>query len=540
MGIISNFFDLSSLGLTTSQAALVQDFVAQMQTAYPGYSPSTANPEYVVAEILASQFADISNLCVAGSTELFRQYGLQLINLPMQTGTAAAAIATVTAVDTSGYTLPAGTQLTLTLNGTAIAFQTASTLTIGSGSTSGTVTVVGIQTGSAFNGATNPCQLVSQITWVTGVTVAAPASGGADQETDDAYLLRLANTLTTLAPRPITASDYATLALNFQPAPGTDQEQVGRAAASDGLSTTAASFTVSTTSTSPNVTVTTPPGTGITAAPGAGILGTNIPSSTFTASTTNNSPTLSSVSSFTNVQVGALVTGTGIPAGTEILATNAALNQITMSANATATGSGITVTFSTTFVLSSTSSTIVMSQNASGTGSGITATVGDTLGNQRTVALAVTDSNGNALNTDTLAAVKTYLQGLREVNFVVSVISPSYPTIYVTVTVKGATGYTTATVQANVQSAILAYLTPQNFGLPTQSLIGWVNSSTIYQSRLLAAVQQAPGVDHVVAGTLAFGTSASPSNTADLVLPGQFPLPVTTTTSVPTSAITVQ
>jgi len=401
---VTAFFELSlaDLGLATSQGALLQTWLTAMRAAYGNsYSPSTANPEYVQAQIFASWMADVAQLCAAGSTELFRQYGQKLLNLPLEDGSAASAVATVTAVDTAGYTLPVGTQLTLTLNGSPLAFQTASTLTIPNGSSSGTVTVVAVQSGSAFNGASNPASLVLQTNWVASIAVAAAASGGVDQEDDDAYLQRLANTLQLLAPRPITASDYATMAVNFTPAAGTDQQEVGRATAIDGYD----------------------PGT-------------------------------------------------------------------------------------------------------------------NTTGNEREVTVCVSDAFGNALNSDTLTAVQTYLAGLREVNFIVNVVSPNYTTIYAACTVKAALGYTAATVQANVQAALLAYLTPQNFGLPQGAQVGWTNVTTVYRSRLMAIVQNSPGVDHVV--SLAFDTNSNPTNlTNDLPLAGPFPLPVTSVSSIPLSAITV-
>lgn len=57
-------------------------------------------------------------------------------------------------------------------------------------------------------------------------------------------------------------------------------------------------------------------------------------SGTFTANRTSGSPTLASVSSFTNLQVGQAITGTGIPANTFISAINTGGATITMSNNA--------------------------------------------------------------------------------------------------------------------------------------------------------------------------------------------------------------
>ncbi len=64
----------------------------------------------------------------------------------------------------------------------------------------------------------------------------------------------------------------------------------------------------------------------------------------FTANNTNGSPTLTSVSSFTGLWVGMAINGTGIVAGTTILAMFPSSSTITLSANCTSTNSPITVT----------------------------------------------------------------------------------------------------------------------------------------------------------------------------------------------------
>jgi hypothetical protein len=71
-----------------------------------------------------------------------------------------------------------------------------------------------------------------------------------------------------------------------------------------------------------------------------------------TGNTTNGSAVITSVSSMTDVFVGAGITGTGIPANTTILDIDVANTRITLSANATATNTGTTLTIdsSLTFV----------------------------------------------------------------------------------------------------------------------------------------------------------------------------------------------
>lgn len=70
-----------------------------------------------------------------------------------------------------------------------------------------------------------------------------------------------------------------------------------------------------------------------------------LPTRTVTdGATTSGSPTLTSTSAqFSQADVGATVSGTGIPANTTLLAVTAS-NTATMSANATATGGGVSVT----------------------------------------------------------------------------------------------------------------------------------------------------------------------------------------------------
>lgn len=65
--------------------------------------------------------------------------------------------------------------------------------------------------------------------------------------------------------------------------------------------------------------------------------------SAFTASTTSGSASLTSVSSVANISVGQGLVGTGIPTGATIVSIDSA-TQITISANASATGSGVSIT----------------------------------------------------------------------------------------------------------------------------------------------------------------------------------------------------
>jgi len=83
---------------------------------------------------------------------------------------------------------------------------------------------------------------------------------------------------------------------------------------------------------------------------------------TFTATPTNGSATLTSVGSFTNLVVGAPVSGTGIVAGTVIISLNTGASTIVMSNQANGGGSPVTVTCTT--------NTVVLNATATATATG--------------------------------------------------------------------------------------------------------------------------------------------------------------------------
>lgn len=413
---MTQFFNLTDLGLASSSGQLMSQWLAYMQQVFPGYTPSSGNLEYILAQIFAAWAADVNAQASQGSEELFRQFGLQLMGVQPENGSPATTTVAVMAQDTQGYTLPVGTQFLLD---NIYGFQSTQTLTIPAGSQAGVVQIAAVTPGSSYNGAGGSfgAQLNQQINWVLSVSITAPASGGADPETEEAYLDRLAATLTLSAPRPITAADYGVFALSFQPLAGTDQQDVGRASAIDGYEPAAG------------------PGT--------------------------------------------------------ILGAGAGSNP-------------------------------------------------NTYNNEREVTVCVTDANGSALNNDTLIAIQAWLSSVRELNFIVNLTSPNYSPVYVQCSVYRNTAYSAATVQANVQEALVSLLVPSAWGLPPSSPIGWQNQPTVYYSVLESTIQTASGVDHIIEGSLTTGFAPSTGGTSDLLLPGPFPLPTTSDgTTIPLSAITV-
>jgi uncharacterized phage protein gp47/JayE len=110
-----------------------------------------------------------------------------------------------------------------------------------------------------------------------------------------------------------------------------------------------------------------------------------------------------------------------------------------------------------------------------------------TYNNERMITVALADENGNAVSSSVKTAVSTYLDSLREVNFVVHTIDPTYTTIDVTVTVKKTSTASTQAVSEAVVAALQEYLNPQN----------WDWSTVVRYNELISLIDQVPGVDYV-------------------------------------------
>lgn len=124
-----------------------------------------------------------------------------------------------------------------------------------------------------------------------------------------------------------------------------------------------------------------------------------------------------------------------------------------------------------------------------------------TFGNERMVAVAVADEAGNAVPGSVRTEVSTYLDSLRETNFVVNVIDPSYTTVNVTATLKRLPGADPGTVTEAATAALRSYLSPAE----------WSWSPVVRHYELVALLDRIAGVDYVDALTV-------PSS--NIILPG--------------------
>lgn len=391
----------------------------------------------------AFMVATLSDLAQTTMASIFRYFGATILaqHLPYlapQDGAPATVATLWTAVDDAGYTAPAGTLVGFQVAGdTFVGFTLDNDLVMMPGSsTADGIQLTATVLGSAANGLTASLVLIDDLAWVASVAADAPPTGGVDAETDDAYLTRLAQQMTLLAPRVILASDAALYVLNT---PG-----VAKAMAIDNYS----------------------PGRVIT-----------------DAAMTSGSPTVTSATAdFTADDTGRTVTGTGVPSSTTITYVNA--------------------------------TTVTMSHNASSSGTGRTLTFGDLSAIPRALTVAVADIDGDACTDDEKAAALTLLEAAREPNFLIAVIDPTYTSVDVAFTGKALPGFDPDTVSGNAGAAVFNYLSPATWG---GSGI-WQNEVRLLDiAGVLAAV---PGFTFAAGGSVTLNGTA-----ADLPLAGIAPLP---------------
>jgi hypothetical protein len=503
------------------------DFIAQQ---LPGFVPRDGHLEVLLLQTFAQMCAQTAQVAAQVPLAIFNYLGTKLLNLPVQTGAAATAPSTWVMVDTAGYTIPAGTVVGYAPTGDQlILFTVQAAVTVAPGASStpaGGVTLVAQTVGVAGNGlAAGPVTIVDSLAFVSSITSTAISAGGVDPETQTAYLSRLSSQLQLLTPRPILPGDFAALAPRTL--------GVGRALAIDGLSP--GRVVTDGVSTSASTTVTSATAAFTTDDVGRAVTGTATMTVTDGVTTASSTTVTSATAAFTSADVGVAISGGSIPVGTTILTfTNS--TTVVLSAAPTATATGVTFTFTARPVLpagatiaSRTSGTaVVLSAGATRTATAVTLTFGKLTGQARALTLGVVDAAGAACTTGVKNTLKASLAAQREVNFLISIIDPTFTAIAVTYTVVITAGASAATVQAAVNAALSSYLSPATFAGGTQTPPVWnAGVTTIRYLDLASLIHGVTGVDHI--NSLTFGIQGGALATSDVTLIGDAPLPQTGT-----------
>lgn len=200
--------------LDTDEERALDRFFEHMRTVFPGWTPNEAHLEVAVAEEMVRISQETAVVATQVGEGIFRAFGEKLVRLQKIAGAYAGTTVTFTAIDTQGYTIPAGTLISRRVAGdTEYVFRTIADAVITPGTTQANVGVHAVELGSLYNGlVAGPFTMVDALLFISSVTSTAVTSGGADEETDETYLDRLSDELTLLTPRPILPDDFAVLA----------------------------------------------------------------------------------------------------------------------------------------------------------------------------------------------------------------------------------------------------------------------------------------------------------------------------------------
>ena len=193
----SRYVDLSIYD--TDAETILNDIISYARGVLPQWSPLAGEVEVVLAEAIAASSANmasyINRLPNATSEILMRLFGVTRSD-----GTAATGVVQFTMVDTSGYTVPAGTSIAyVAVNSVAYVYKTTSDLTVPNGNDTGSVTVEAVAVGTGYNSATTSSNLsmLSNNRFVSSVVFTTAPSGGANPETDQDFFDRASNLFTT-------------------------------------------------------------------------------------------------------------------------------------------------------------------------------------------------------------------------------------------------------------------------------------------------------------------------------------------------------
>jgi hypothetical protein len=237
--------DYIELPLTADATALGDVGKDYLSEEIPDWNPRPGNVESILLESTGQIGAEVVDQASQVPPVIFSYYGQWHLGIGLREATPAISTVEITFDDGFGASVPEGSLLAApNPDGESYVFQTDAEVRSDDPTPIAT-TVTALEVGAAANGCEGACELIDAIDGVATTTMIAPAIGGADEEDQDAYLDRLADALTILAPRPILPADHATLARQIP--------EVGRAVAVDLLQPPASSGGVNTSTLSGHV-----------------------------------------------------------------------------------------------------------------------------------------------------------------------------------------------------------------------------------------------------------------------------------------------
>lgn len=130
-----------------------------------------------------------------------------------------------------------------------------------------------------------------------------------------------------------------------------------------------------------------------------------------------------------------------------------------------------------------------------------------TYNNERMVAVAGLSEEGGVVGVTAKAAGDAYLQSLREANFVVNIIDPTFTEIDVSFTGVCHDWADPSTVEVAAEAAIAEYLSPALWGVKIGLEREWSNVTVVRYLEVAEALNKVDGFDYITALTVEGGTA---------------------------------
>jgi hypothetical protein len=218
---MAEYLELPLTADATALSDIGKDYLAEEISEW---NPRPGNVETILIESTGQIGAEVVDQAAQVPPVIFAYFGSWLLGIGLQEATPAVGTVAIAFAAGVATAVPEGSLLAApNPDGESYVFQTDNE--VRSDAATKTTTVTALEVGAAANGCLGVCELIDVIDGVASVTMTLAAGAGADEEDADAYLDRLADALTILAPRPILPQDHATMARQI--------EGVGRALAID-------------------------------------------------------------------------------------------------------------------------------------------------------------------------------------------------------------------------------------------------------------------------------------------------------------------
>lgn len=547
---MAEFIDLE---IETDAEVLSEEALSYLATVVPGFDASEGNLETWMVKACARIAAEIRDLAADVPAAIFRKFGSDLIGLEPVDDAPATVTSTWTFGDTLGHTIDDGTLVAISSGDQSYPFQVVGTYTVASGDSAtadGEVLLEQVlqdgQGGEDANGLTGDPLLIDSLDAVPTITLedetgsATETANGLDAEEDEEYLNRLRTRLQLLSPRPILSEDFAVLLRS-------DVTGVARAVAVDNYDPEHNMLTAQQASLEENNT------TGFA-------VGTNCTIASSTAHAADGLRSLELSSAAGGAMDATTLTGTNgevvtpgetytfrfdAKAGSDARTVTPSIIWYTAAGAVISTSDGVAAADNTTSFTSLYVTAVAPATAAFAAGKmGVAATGGaseehyfDKLAFrrgtstvwkagdspetdvERMVTVAAIDEDGEPVSSGIKATGDAYLEDMREANFVVHIVDPTYTAVDVAFTATALPEYDTASVEADAEAAVADYLDPATWGTPREGdQAEWRNATVVRLLEVAEVINAVDGIDYI--DTLTIEGAA-----ANYTLPGAIPLP---------------